>query len=81
MDFDSFCATLIIMNKIKYISLEKLRKRLKKVIEDVFRSKSEYIVMINNEPKVKISAVDSKEGKELVVEREIEQEKLKEFIK
>ena len=68
------------MNKIKYISLGKLKKRLKKIIEDVYRNKSEYIVMVKNEPQAKITALDGKELKELVVEKQIEEEKLKEFI-
>lgn len=68
------------MNKIKYISLDDLKKQLPDVIEDVYRYNVEYIVMINKEPKVRIIAIDKRNGKEVVIEERVTDRKLKEFV-
>lgn len=68
------------MNKVKYISLDDLKKQLPEVIEDVYRYDVEYIVMINKEPKVRIIAIDKKSGKEVIIEEQISDRKLKEFV-
>lgn len=75
-----FCYSLCIMNKIKYISLEDLGKKLKQIIEDVYKNEAKYFVMVDNVPKAKICAVDGKEGKEIIVQEESEKKKLEEFI-
>lgn len=70
------------MNKIKYISLEDLKKHLVEILEDVYKYEACYIVMINNEPKVKLSSLNGKDGKEIVVEEASKsgEENLKKFI-
>ncbi|MFC1780313.1 hypothetical protein ACFLY9_01320 [Patescibacteria group bacterium] len=70
------------MSKVKYISLEDLQISLSDVIEDVFKYDTNYIVMVDKEPKVRISSlIDGKTGKKITVEEDIDEEKLKEFIK
>lgn len=70
------------MNRIKYISLEDLKKHLGEIIEDVYKYDAKYIVMVNKEPKVKISSLDGKEKREIVVEEagKVDKEKLKKFV-
>lgn len=68
------------MNRVKYISLDDLKKQLPEVIEDVYRYNVEYIVMINKEPKVRIIAIDKRNGKEVVIEERVTNRKLKEFV-
>ncbi len=36
--------------------------------------------MINNEPKVRLSALNDKDGKKIVIAKGIEDEKLKKFV-
>jgi hypothetical protein len=69
------------MSKVKYISLEDLQISLSDVIEDVYKYDASYIVMVDKEPKVRISSLlDGKTGKKITVEEDISKEKLKEFV-
>jgi hypothetical protein len=68
------------MVKTKYISLEQLKKKYNEVIEDVMKDNCEYIVMVNNEPKLRISPIDTKEGKQLMFAKEKSLKKIKEFV-
>lgn len=67
------------MAKIKYISLEKLKKQLDEVIADVQKNKSTYIVMKNKEPVAKITPTNAELAKELVIVEE-SKKKLKKFV-
>ncbi|MDD3648300.1 MAG: hypothetical protein PHS44_07445 [Candidatus Dojkabacteria bacterium] len=67
------------MKKTKYISLQDLQKNLPEVLEEVSKFDVEYIVMIDKEPKVKISSMLGKNGKQIIVEEKADK-KLEEFI-
>jgi hypothetical protein len=67
------------MSNIKYISLENLQKSLKNIIDEVYNESNEYIVMVDKEPKAKISSIENKKGKEILIEDEVSEEELKKF--
>ncbi len=68
-------------SKIKYISINQLIKKIKYIIEEICKYNVEYIVMINKEPKVRISPINNANGKELLIEGQIENSnKLGKFI-
>ena len=70
------------MSKIKYISLEELQLHLEEVVSDVYKFNTEYVVMVDKEPKVRIcSLLDGKTDKKVVVEESFDKDKkLKMFI-
>ncbi|MBU0975830.1 MAG: hypothetical protein ABIE03_01620 [Patescibacteria group bacterium] len=68
------------MKQVKYISLSDLQKKLTEILEEVYKFDVEYIVMIDKEPKIKISAILSKDGKQVIVEDRKIDSKLEEFI-
>lgn len=46
------------MNKLKYISLEKLEENPKAIFEEVYKFSVTYIVMVQSEPKFKLLPID-----------------------
>ncbi len=69
------------MNNVKYIKIEELENKIKEVLREVLDNDTEYIVMVDKEPKIKISPIDRDDGKELVFEKELSNKKLKKFIR
>lgn len=68
------------MNKINYISLKKLYNNFKQVIKRVYQEGNEYIIMINKEPKIRISPVNRKNNEKMVYAKTADKEKVKKFI-
>lgn len=66
------------MSRVKYIDLKDLKKKIEEVLAEVSRFDVEYIVMINKEPKVKIKAINGKNGK--VVTLKTQEKDLEKFL-
>ncbi|MBN2016017.1 hypothetical protein JW766_04250 [Candidatus Dojkabacteria bacterium] len=70
------------MNKIKYISLEDLQKHVAEVVKEVYKYGTEYIVMVDKEPKARISSlIDGRTEKSILLKEKEMEESLKGFVK
>lgn len=74
------CVTLDTMNTTKYISLEKLKIKFRKIINEVLESEIEYIVMVDQCPRFTIKPINDKEGKKVLVKSKKYDEKIGKFI-
>jgi len=68
------------MRSTKYISLEKLKKRFKDIIDRVLKDNIEYVVMVNREAKFRISPISNEEGKRAFIVKQKSDDKLEKFI-
>ena len=69
------------MKRTKYISINKLKSRLEKIVKEVLNNDIEYIVMVDQEPRFKISSINDNDRKEVLVKLKQEEDQLEKFIK
>ena len=67
------------MSRLKYISLSEFKESVDDIIKEVYTEDVEYVIMIANQPKARIAPIDNN-GKNVVLEEDVEESKLKEFV-
>ncbi len=68
------------MKITKYISLEKLKAKFERIINEVLENEVEYIVMVDKCPRFSIKPINDEEGKKVLVKYRQDSEKIKKFI-